>query len=80
MLSPADREATCADLRRLGWVLLWVWAVLVGLTLILAPFLGWPLAVGLVGTTGVLFTVGVGVAAVLPLLVEWIRQRRDRRR
>jgi hypothetical protein len=49
---PATRE----DLRRLAWVLGLVWLALAAFTALAQRFLGWRLAIGLIGGSGALFT------------------------
>jgi hypothetical protein len=79
-MADPDSEATRADLHRLGWVLLLVWLVLGGMLVLLAPVLGWALAIGLVSSIGALFTLGIVAVAVVPLVVDWLQRTRQRRR
>lgn len=59
----ADGDATRDDLRRLAWVLSLLWLALAAFTALLQRFLGWRLAIGLIGGAGVLFTVGILLVA-----------------
>jgi hypothetical protein len=62
-LAAADGDATRDDLRRLAWVLLLLWLALAAFTALIQRFLGWRLAIGLIGGAGVLFTVGILLVA-----------------
>jgi hypothetical protein len=59
----AESEATRADLRRLAWVLALVWLALAAFTTLAQRYLGWRLAVCLIGGAGVLFTLGLLLVA-----------------
>jgi hypothetical protein len=56
-------RAMADDLRRLGWVVLLVWLALAVFSSIIQRFLGWRLAIGLIGGAGVLFTLGLLLVA-----------------
>jgi hypothetical protein len=58
-----EKDATRDDLRRLLWVLMLVWLVLAGFTTLAQRYLGWALAIGLIGGAGVLFTIGILLVA-----------------
>ncbi|MDQ3997876.1 MAG: hypothetical protein M3303_12770 [Gemmatimonadota bacterium] len=85
MSSRADPSwpATRDDLRRLAWVLGLVWLALAAFTSLAQRFLGWRLAVGLVGGAGALFTLGLLLVAAGSLaaasLERWWAARRERR-
>jgi hypothetical protein len=73
---PATRE----DLRRLAWVLGLVWLALAAFTALAQRFLGWRLAVGLIGGAGVLFTLGLLLVAAGSLAVGSLERRWAARR
>jgi hypothetical protein len=62
-VAAADGDSTRDDLRRLAWVLLLLWLALAAFTALMQRFLGWRLAIGLIGGAGVLFTVGILLVA-----------------
>ncbi len=62
-LQDPSSPATKADLRRLVWVLMLVWLALAAFTSLVQRFLGWRLAIGLIGGAGLLFTVGLLLVA-----------------
>jgi hypothetical protein len=59
----SDGDPTRADLRRLAWVLLLVWLALAAFVMLAQRYLGWRLAIGLIGGAGVLFTIGIVLVA-----------------
>jgi GNAT superfamily N-acetyltransferase len=63
--APQDpgRLATRDDLRRLVWILTLLWLAMAALITLTQRYLGWGLAVGLVGGAGALFTVGLLLVA-----------------
>jgi len=73
-------SATRADLRRLAWVLALVWLALAAFTTLAQRYLGWRLAVGLIGGAGLLFTLGLSLVAAGSIAVASLEGRRDRRR
>jgi hypothetical protein len=56
-------STTREDVWRLVWVLLLVWVVLAVFVTLVQRYLGWPLAIGLIGGAGLLFTLGILVVA-----------------
>ena len=58
-----EKSPTREDLLRLVWVLVLLWLVLAAFVTLIQRYLGWRLAVGLIGGAGVLFTVGIVVVA-----------------
>jgi hypothetical protein len=62
-MASAEKSPTHEDLRRLGWALLLLWLALAAFVLLIQRFLGWRLAIGLIGGAGVLFTVGIVLVA-----------------
>jgi hypothetical protein len=78
-------QATRDDLRRLGWVLGLVWLALAAFTALAQRYLGWRLAVGLIGGAGVLFTLGIllvaaGSLAAASLERRWVARRKQAKR
>jgi GNAT superfamily N-acetyltransferase len=75
---PATRD----DFRRLAWVLGLVWLALAAFAALAQRYLGWRLAVGLVGGAGVLFTIGLLLVAAGSLAAvsfeRWWTARRER--
>jgi uncharacterized membrane protein (DUF485 family) len=67
--------ATRDDLRRLAWVLGLVWLALAAFTVLVRRYLGWRLAVGLIGGAGVLFTVGILVVAAGSIIAVSFERR-----
>jgi hypothetical protein len=72
--------ATRDDLRRLVWVLALVWLALAAFTALAQRYLGWRLAVGLIGGAGALFTLGLllvaaGSVAAASLERRWAGRR-----
>lgn len=57
----AEPDPTRADLARFAWILLLVWLALAGFAAIAQRFLGWRLAIGLIGGAGALFTLGLAL-------------------
>jgi len=91
VLKPFTRDpswpATRDDLRRLAWVLGLVWLALAAFATLAQRFLGWRLAVGLIGGAGVLFTIGLVLVAGASLAASSFergcnarRERADRAR
>jgi hypothetical protein len=80
--APPGREPdpTRADLARLAWVLLLVWLALAGFVTIAQRFLGWRLAIGLIGGGGLLFTLGLALVVAGDLAAGEIRRRWGSRR
>jgi hypothetical protein len=72
---PATRD----DLCRLAWVLGLVWLALAAFTALAQRYLGWRLAVGLIGGAGALFTLGlllvVAGSLVAASLERWAGRR-----
>lgn len=58
-----ENDTTRGDLLRLVWVLVLVWLALGAFVMLIRRYLGWRLAVGLIGGAGVLFTIGIAVVA-----------------
>src|SRR3712207_4312355 len=73
-------DATRDDLRRLAWVLGLVWLALAAFTALAQRYLGWRLAVGLIGGAGLLFTLRLSLLAPGSIAVASLEGRRDRRR
>jgi GNAT superfamily N-acetyltransferase len=75
---PATRD----DLRRLAWVLGLVWLALAAFAALAQRYLGWRLAVGLIGGAGALFTIGLVLVAAGSLAAgsfeRWWAARRER--
>jgi GNAT superfamily N-acetyltransferase len=86
VLKPFTRDpswpATRDDLRRLAWVLGLVWLALAAFVTLAQRYLGWRLAVGLIGGAGVLFTIGLTLVAAGSLAAasfeRWWTARRKR--
>jgi hypothetical protein len=78
MSSRADPSwvATRDDLRRLAWVLALVWLALAAFTALAQRYLGWGLAVGLVGGAGLLFTLGLLLVAAGSVAAASLERRR----
>jgi hypothetical protein len=75
-----DRStATRDDLRRLIWVLALVWLALAAFTTLVQRYLGWRLAVGLIGGAGLLFTVGLALVAAGSVAATSLERRREAR-
>jgi hypothetical protein len=72
-------EATRDDLRRLAWVLGLVWLALAAFTALAQRYLGWRLAVGLIGGAGLLFTLGLLLVAAGSVAAASLEHRRARR-
>lgn len=70
-----DADATRDDLRRLAWVLLLVWLALIAFTALAQRYLGWRLAVGLIGGAGALFTLGLLLVAAASVAAATIERR-----
>jgi hypothetical protein len=75
-----SRDATRDDLRRLVWILALVWLALIAFTVLAQRYLGWPLAVGLIGGAGLLFTLGLLFVAGGSLLAGSLERRWAARR
>jgi hypothetical protein len=75
--APPGREPdpTRADLARLAWVLLFVWLALAAFVTIAQRFLGWRLAIGLIGGAGLLFTLGIALVVGADLAAGEIWRR-----
>ena len=73
---PATRD----DLRRLAWVLALVWLALAAFTALVQRYLGWRLAVGLIGGAGALFTIGLVLVAGGSFVVASVERRLAARR
>lgn len=73
---PATRE----DLRRLAWVLALVWLALAAFTTLAQRYLGWRLAMGLIGGAGALFTLGLLLVVAGSVVVASLEHRRVPRR
>ncbi|MFN2567336.1 MAG: hypothetical protein ABR499_20255 [Gemmatimonadaceae bacterium] len=77
-----EPDPTRADLARLAWVLLLVWLALAAFAAIAQRFLGWRLAVGLIGGAGVLFTLGLALVIAGDLAAgsvwRWWQSRSNR--
>jgi len=57
-----------------------VWLALAAFTTLAQRFLGWRLAIGLIGGAGVLFTIGLLVVAGGSVVASSLESRRGRRR
>jgi len=68
------------DLRRLAWVLTLVWLALALFTTLAQRYLGWGLAIGLIGGAGVLFTLGLLLVVSGSLVASGVERRRAARR
>jgi hypothetical protein len=68
-------SATRDDLRRLIWILALVWLALAAFIALAQRHLGWPLAVGLIGGAGLLFTLGLLLVAGGSLLASRFERR-----
>jgi hypothetical protein len=62
-LTPTSFGATRDDVRRLLWVLALVWLALAAFTTLAQRYLGWRLAIGLIGGAGALFSLGLALVA-----------------
>lgn len=69
--------ATRDDLRRLAWVLALVWLALTAFTALAQRYLGWRLAVGLVGGAGLLFSIGLLLVAAGSVAAASFERRRS---
>jgi hypothetical protein len=76
-------EATRADLGRLAWVVGLVCLALAGFAALVQRYLGWRLAVGLIGGAALLFTLGlllvIGCTVGVTSLERWWSARREQR-
>jgi hypothetical protein len=72
--------ATRDDLRRLIWVLALVWVALVVFSTLAQRYLGWRLAIGLIGGAGLLFTLGLALVAAGSIALSSFERRRGRPR
>lgn len=81
MLSRGDPSwaATRDELRRLAWVLGLVWLALAAFTALAQRYLGWRLAIGLVGGAGLLFTLGLLLVAAGSVAASSVERRLLRR-
>ena len=68
------------DVRRLLWVLALVWLALAAFTTVAQRYLGWRLAVGLIGGAGALFTLGLALVAAGSVVASNLERRRARAR
>jgi len=73
-------QATRDDLRRLAWVLGLVWLALAAFTALAQRYLGWRLAIGLVGGAGLLFTLGLLLVAAGSVAASSLERRGAGRR
>jgi hypothetical protein len=80
MRNDPSRAATSADLRRLVWVLALVWLALAAFTALAQRYLGWRLAVGLIGGAGILFTLGLALVAAGSVVAVTLERRWAARR
>ncbi len=80
MLSRDDPswEATGDDLRRFAWVLGLMWLALAAFTTLAQRYLGWRLAIGLIGGAGLLFTLGLLLVAAGSIAAASVGRRRSR--
>jgi hypothetical protein len=67
--------ATREDLRRLAWVLGLLWLALAAFTTLAQRYLGWRLAVGLIGGAGALFTLGLVLVAAGSIAAASLERR-----
>jgi hypothetical protein len=72
--------ATRDDLRRLVWILALVWLALAAFTALAQRYLGWRLAVGLIGGAGLLFTLGLLLVAAGSIATASLERRLAKRR
>jgi hypothetical protein len=72
--------ATRDDLRRLVWILALLWLALAAFTALAQRYLGWRLAIGLIGGAGALFTLGLLLVAAGSLAASSLEQRWAARR
>jgi hypothetical protein len=70
--------ATRDDVRRLIWVLALVWLALAIFSTLAQRYLGWRVAIGLIGGAGLLFTLGLALVAAGSIAVSSFERRRER--